>query len=105
MASFGITFALPAPGASDVAQRELSLTVNGGDPPQVRTYPSSAATPALLSDEWVLADNDRVVATLVDIDGHGNRSGSSAALTFTVLDDVAPPPPGVLGVAAKRQID
>ncbi len=105
MATFGIKFVFPAPGAVDVAQRELTVTVNGGDPPLVRTYPSSTATPALLSDEWVFNDSDHLVATLVDVDGHSNRSQPSAAFTYDVVDDIAPPAPGELGVVDKHQID
>ena len=101
MAHFGITFAFPAAGASDVAQRELTVTVNGGDPPLTRTYPA----PADKSDEWVFSDGDSLVATLIDIDGHGNRSQPSAAFSYSVVDDVAPPAPGALGVSDKRQID
>jgi hypothetical protein len=101
MATFGIKFALPTPGASDVAQRELTVTVNGGDPPLVRTY----TAPATESDEWVFALNDNLSVSLVDIDTSGNRSQPSAAFTMTVTDTVAPPQPGALGVASIRQID
>lgn len=101
MAQFGIKFVLPPAGASDVAQRELTVTVNGGDPPLVRTYPA----PADKSDEWVFNDSDHLVVTLVDVDGRGNRSQPSAAFSYDVVDDVAPPAPGELGVTDKRQID
>lgn len=101
MATFGIVFAFPATGAVDVAQRELSVTVNSSDPPLTRTYPA----PADKSDEWVFNDADHLLAVLVDIDAHGNRSQPSAAFEYDVVDDVAPPAPGALGVSDKRQID
>ncbi len=101
MAKFGIVFALPTPGASDVAQRELTVTVNGGDPPLVQTMQGAV----LVSDEMVFTDADELSVTLVDIDEHGNRSQPSAAFSYSVVDDVPPPQPGDLGVSAKRQID
>lgn len=101
MASFGIKFGFKAPGASDVVQRELSVTVNGGDPPLVRTY----SGPVLESDEWVFQANDALVAVLVDIDGTGNKSPASSAFSYTVTDDIAPPAPGDITVVDKRQID
>jgi len=101
MSQFGFKIVLPPPGASDVATRELSITVNGGDPPTVKTYPGAT----LLTDEVVFNADDQLVMTLVDIDGHGNRSQPSAAFSYAVVDDVAPPQPGQLGVQDKRQID
>src|SRR5262245_5526338 len=101
MSQFGIKFGLPAPGASDVAQRELTVTVNGGDPPLVRTYAGATLT----TDQWIFSTGDVVSASLIDIDGSNNRSQPSAAYVFAVTDDVAPPAPGQLGVAEKVQID
>ncbi len=100
MANFGYIFALPPVGASDVAKRELTVTVNGGDPPLTRSYDGQP----VVSDEFIFADHDHVSLTLVDIDGAGNRSSSSAALSFDVVDDVPPPAPGDLGVKTKRQM-
>jgi len=100
MAQFGFKFALPAPGASDVAQRELTVTINGGDPPLVRTYPGATLT----TDQWIFATGDVISASLIDVDGSNNRSQPSAAYVFTVTDDVAPPAPGELGVAEKVQL-
>src|SRR4051812_8070127 len=60
LARFVLNFSFQPPLAIDVVQRELSITVNGGDPPQVRTYPSSPAVPALLSDRWVFNDLDKL---------------------------------------------
>ncbi len=101
VATFGIKFGLPAVGASDVAKRELTVTVNGGDPPAVTTMNGQP----LLSDEMVFNVNDVLSVTLVDIDGAGNRSQPSAALAYTVTDTVPPPQPGVLSVGEVRQID
>lgn len=101
MASFGLKFQLPPPGASDVTTRELSVTVNGGDPPQIHNLAGST----LVTDEMVFQADDQLVLTLVDIDAKGNRSQASAAFSLTVVDDIAPPQPGELGVAEKRQID
>ncbi len=101
MATFGIKFALPPAGASDVNQRELTVTVNGGDPPLARTYPG----PVTESDEWVFNDADHLTVVLVDVDGKGNRSQPSSAFNYDVIDDVAPPQPGELAVSSKRQID
>jgi hypothetical protein len=100
MSSFGFVFSLPPVGASDVSRRELTVTVNGGDPPLVRSYDGQP----LQSDEYVFADKDHISVTLVDIDGAGNRSPSSAALSFDVIDDVPPPAPGDLGIGSKRQM-
>ena len=101
MTTFGFKVVLPPPGASDVTQRELTITVNGGDPPLVKVY----AGDALLTDELVFNADDKLVMTLVDIDGHANRSPASAAFSYAVIDDVPPPQPGALGVQDKRQID
>ena len=101
MAQFGLKFTLPAPGASDVNTRELTITVNGGDPPQVVNYAGNV----LVTDELVFNADDSLVLVLVDIDGHGNRSSASPAFSYDVVDDVAPPQPGELAVAEKRQID
>lgn len=101
MAQFGIKFGLPAPGAVDVATRELSITTNGAEPPVVQTL----AGMVNISEEVTFNDGDSFSVVLVDIDGHGNRSQPSAAFTGTVVDDVAPPIPGEVTLAEKRQID
>ncbi len=101
MSQFGIKFGLPPVGASDVAKRELTVTVNGIDPPQVVTMTGQP----LLSDEMVFNADDVLSVSLVDIDAHDNRSPASAALVYTVTDDIPPPAPGVLSVGEKRQID
>jgi hypothetical protein len=101
MAHFGIKFNLPVPGASDVATRELTITTNGVEPPVVQTLVGTA----LLSDQVVFSDGDTFSVTLVDIDGHAQRSPASAAFTGTVIDDVAPPTPGLITMGEKVQLD
>lgn len=99
MDRFGFTFALP-PSDPDTASRELSITVNGGDPPTVKTYQPTAA----VTDQLIFNQDDQLVLTLVDIDDAGNRSQASAALSVTVNDDVPPATPGALGVASKVEL-
>ena len=101
MAQFGLKFALPPAGASDVNTRELTITVNGGDPPMVKNYSGTT----VLTDELVFNADDNLVLILVDVDAHGNRSSASPAFSYAVVDDVPPPAPGDLAVAEKRQID
>lgn len=100
MDRFGLTFFLP-PAGNDVETRELSITVNGQDPPTVKTYgkPFPATTEQLIFNQ-----DDELSLTLVDIDDAGNRSPASAALSVTVNDDVAPDAPGNLGVASKVEL-
>jgi hypothetical protein len=103
MAKFGLKFGLPPAGASDVTQggsRELSITVGGQDVPQVVTLPGAA----METDELTFESDAVLSLTLVDIDKSGNRSQPSAIFNYTVVDDVAPPQPGQLSVAAKRQL-
>ena len=100
MTQFGIILNLPPVGASDVAKRELSVTVGTAEP-VIKVMDGQP----LKSDELIFNADDEVVVTLTDIDGHNNRSPHSAPLSFKVVDDVAPPAPGDLSVFAKRQID
>jgi hypothetical protein len=99
MSQFQLTFVLPPVGASDVAKRELSCTVNGGVA-ETRIYDGQPTA----SDPWVFNADDTVTLSLIDVDGHGNRSEPSPALTFVVVDDVPPPAPGEIGIAAKVQL-
>lgn len=101
MSQFNYTFTLPPVGASDVANRELTVTVNNTAPPQVFTFPGQPMTTGVVGP---FNDGDHLSLTLVDIDGHGNRSPSSAALDLDVVDDVAPAQPGNLSVASKTQV-
>lgn len=96
---FQIVFAFPAPGASDVVQRELSVTVNGADPPLIRTYSN-----VMQSDTWDFQENDSLACTLTDIDNAGNRSQPSSVFNYDVVDDVPPPQPAELGIASKTEV-
>jgi hypothetical protein len=65
------TLDLPAPGASDVATRELNITVD--DQNRVESLAGDARTYELL------VERDKAVALfLVDIDASGNRSQSGS---------------------------
>lgn len=81
----------------DVAERRLSVTVNG----EVReTKPYAPDTTSF--GELSFADNDNVVLTLVDVDDAGNVS-SPATVEFVALDTVAPAAPGEFGVSFVRE--
>ena len=84
---------LPAPGASDVAGRELVFAVNG-DEPVTQTLPGSAEK----SDEFDAIESDIVAGTLVDIDDATPANRSEPRFFELVLSDtIAPPQPGEVG--------
>lgn len=81
----------------DVAERRLSVTVNG----EVReTKPFAPDTTSF--GELSFTDNDNVVLTLVDVDDAGNVS-KPATVEFVALDTVAPAAPGEFGVSFVRE--
>lgn len=81
----------------DVAERRLSVTVNG----EVReTKPFAPETTSF--GELSFADNDNVVLSLVDVDDAGNVS-APAVVEFVALDTVAPAAPGEFGVSFVRE--
>jgi hypothetical protein len=81
----------------DVAERRLSVTVNG----EVReTKPFSPDTTSF--GELAFADNDNVVLSLVDVDDAGNVS-TPAVVEFVALDTVPPVAPGEFGVSYVRE--
>lgn len=81
----------------DVAERRLSVTVNG----EVReTKPFAPDTTSF--GELAFADNDSVVLSLVDVDDAGNVS-KPAVVEFVALDTVAPAAPGEFGVSFVRE--
>lgn len=104
MSNFRMTFNLPPPSASDVAQYETTATIQGGTP-IVDTVPHSPTAPATVTGPFVFAADSVVSLAVVQIDGHGNRGEASDPLVLTINDDVAPGKSGMLSVASKEQID
>lgn len=81
----------------DVAERRLTVTVNG----EVReTTPFSPDVTNF--GELSFTDNDNVVLSLVDVDDAGNVS-KPAVVEFVALDTVAPAAPGEFGVSFVRE--
>lgn len=104
MSQFRYKFTLPPPGATDVASRELSIQVAGQDAPQVVVLPGDALQTDFIGPFDMGA---ALKVSLVDIDSATptpNRSVPSDAFEFTVIDDVAPPKPGMIGVAESQQV-
>jgi hypothetical protein len=83
---------LPPKSVSDVVSRELSVSVGGRDPMVV-----TLAGDVQQSEELSGADGETVSGTLVDIDDNGNRS-EPREFSFVLMDTLAPPMPGDLGV-------
>lgn len=84
---------LPAVSAPDVVRREISLSINGVDSgPFFIDALGSAATETFRGPQ-----NATVLVSLIDVDDAGNRSPASSG-TFVLLDVVAPPAPGALGI-------
>lgn len=93
------TITLPAPGAADVAVREINMQVDQ-DPAAITPLAKDAMT-----FEFDVK-RDRVVSLfLIDIDAAGNRSLPSPTLTFTAIDTIPPPPPGTLTISNVVQTD
>lgn len=92
---------LPAPGASDVATREVKLDfVN----PDTTTASTTLTLPvAQGSFTFDAVANAVVTCTLVDIDGSGNRSPESISGPFTVTDTIPPPAPGAVAFVVTGQ--
>lgn len=82
----------PVPGAADVVGRELSMQLNDGEP-SVVVYAGSDMESAVVTCE----DNAVAKGSFVDIDDAGNRSPAKE-FSFTIVDTIAPPEPGDLGV-------
>lgn len=97
---FNYTFNMPAPNtAVDWAKREIIATVNGVEQPPVAVEPKDAA----LSPAILFADNDNVSIAVADTDDANNRTVGEA-ITFLVVDDVAPGAPGVLSINSKDEV-
>lgn len=86
------TVTLPPPGATDVATRELSITVGEG-PTNVVQLDGDA-----VSHDFVVERDVAVSMFLVDVDGSGNRSPQSPTLAFTSRDTIPPAAPGEMSV-------
>lgn len=78
--------------AADVVRRELSLLFQDGTTKQLE-LPADALESEVLSGP----QDTEVTVGLVDVDNEGNRSPERVA-TFKLLDTVAPPMPGELGI-------
>lgn len=92
---------LPAPGASDVVNREVSVKIGENDPIQVN-LPGDAVE----SEIFECPDETEVTGTLVDIDDASptpNRS-EPRDFSFIVVDTIAPPQPGEIGIAVVNEI-
>lgn len=89
---------LPAPGASDVVKRELSVRVGSAD---VKSIELDGA--ALVTEELEGADNDSVDGQLIDIDDAGNRSEASS-FSFVLTDTIPPPAPGAVGLRVTAEV-
>lgn len=83
---------LPPKGADDVVSRELTYTV-GSVGPNMLLVAADANETELLEGH----DDEVVVGRLVDVDNAGNRS-EPREFKFTLLDTIAPPQPGEVGV-------
>jgi hypothetical protein len=89
-------FELPAPGASDVVTRKLTVKVGSADASTVDLAVGAA------SPEFSGADNDVVEGSLVDVDDAGNSSEPSN-FSFVLTDTIAPPLPGQVGLKVTRE--
>lgn len=91
MLNFSIV-GLPAPGASDVVSRELSIQIGAAEP-DVKSVALEASEVTGFSG----GDNETVTVSLTDIDDAGNRS-EPRVQSFTLVDNIAPPQPGEFGL-------
>jgi len=83
---------LPAPGASDVVSRNLSVKI--GDAEATSEVLDGSA---LESAEYQGADNAAVTGSLSDTDDAGNVS-DAREFSFVLTDTIAPPQPGEIGL-------
>ena len=90
------TLELPAPGASDVVTRKLSVKVGSADAVSVDLAIGDAVP------EFSGNDNDVVEGYLVDVDDAGNGSLPSE-FSYVLTDTIAPPAPGQVGLKVTRE--
>lgn len=91
--------ALPQPGASDVVARRLTVQIG-----EAEAVIYDLDGKALQSETLEGQDVDNVTASLVDIDDAGNESSPSTG-SFVLVDTIAPPQPGVMGLVVTEEID
>jgi hypothetical protein len=83
---------LPAPGASDVVSRELTVRIGTGEPMVAKLQGD-----VLVYSGYEGNDGDAVEGQLVDIDDAGNRS-EARTFSFVLADTIAPAQPGEVGL-------
>ena len=82
---------LPTKSAADVVSRVLRVSI--GEDSQVLEL----AADAVETQEFECADNTKVFGTLTEVDDAGNVS-EPREFSFEVVDTIAPPIPGEVGV-------
>lgn len=94
-----LVFKVPVglPTDSDVTERRLTVTVNGGEP-TVHTYPAQTDELGPIK----VPRNAKVDLHLVDVDGDGNVS-EAATTSFTAKDTLAPAKPGAFAATLISQ--
>lgn len=88
---------LPVPGAVDVVGRELTVKVADGE-----AVTQTVAADVLEVAGFSGADNAAVEVSLVDVDDAGNKS-EARVQTFTLVDNLAPPVPGEIGLQVTNE--
>ena len=93
---------LPPATASDVATQEvtLSITPAGGGDPVVTVITKPVAETTFTFNVDVGAT---ILASLVQIDGSGNRSAATESGPFVAADTFPPPAPGAIGFTVVGQ--
>lgn len=91
---------LPPISAHDVVSRLLSVKVGNGDLITLTPAPNELI---IINDKFIGNDNDAVDVSLADVDDAGNR-GVSRDQSFVLLDTIAPPQPGELGLIVTEEV-
>jgi hypothetical protein len=90
---------LPPAGAFDVITRRVSVQIGSNEPVTYDLPKSALETEPMLGE-----DNDVVSGSLVDIDDAGNQS-PPRDFEFILLDTIAPPLPGEIGLRVDEEIE
>lgn len=90
---------LPEKSAADVVLRKLTVSV-GGQEAQLLEL----AADVLETAEFECFDGAEVVGKLIDVDDAGNES-PAREFSFKVMDTLAPPMPGELGVKVTAEFE